>query len=50
MKKRLFFVKREVLATSITDAMRRKGRVYEVSEAAESQQPAEEKPMGINTT
>lgn len=42
--KKLYIVKREVLATSIKDAMRRRGKIYEVSEAAESLQPIEEKP------
>lgn len=32
MKKKLWLVKREVIATSITAAMRGKGRIYEIQE------------------
>lgn len=47
MKKKLYFVKREVMATSVRDAMRHQGKIYEIVEAAENLQPIEDKPMGL---
>ncbi len=41
MKKRLYFVKREVLATSISAAIHMKGTIYEIQMASEQSQPEE---------
>ena len=43
--KKMYLVKREVIATSVADALRRKGKVYEVTLAAPEYQPENEKPM-----
>ena len=44
-KKKLFFVKREVFATTIEQAMTGKGIVYEIQTADEKYQPKEEKTL-----
>lgn len=42
-KKKIYFVKREVLAFNIQEAMTAKGRIYEIHESA--QPPEEIKPI-----
>lgn len=44
MKKKLYFVKREVMASSLKGAMTARGSIYEILLARESDQPVEEKP------
>ncbi len=49
--KKLYYVKREVLANSITEAARKAGRIYEISLAAASEQPNKEtKVKGFTKT
>ena len=43
-KKKMYLVKREVIATSAEKAIRAKGVVYEVTLAEDKVQPPEEKP------
>ncbi len=43
MMKKLYIVKREVRANSIPEALKGKGKVYEVSLAGDKYQPTEEK-------
>ena len=43
MKKKMWIVKREVLATTIEKAIHAKGRVYGVEEADDKFQPEEKK-------
>ena len=43
--KKLYLVKREVYATSIEQALKQKGKVYEVSLAEDKFQPVVEKPI-----
>lgn len=45
MKKKLYFVKREVLATSIAKAIQGRGHIYEVTLAPANEQPVEQKPL-----
>jgi hypothetical protein len=49
MKKRLWIVKREVLATSLEKALKGKGRLYEITEADEKFQPEEKKKLGFKS-
>lgn len=46
--KKLWLVKREVLAESALAAMKEKGRVYSVEEAAKEYQPEEVKQLGFD--
>ena len=43
-KKKMYLVKREVIATSVERAIHTKGVVYEVTLAEDKVQPLEEKP------
>lgn len=52
MIEKLFLVKREVLARTIQEAMRKDGKIYSVEEASEKDQPQQEKKVDgfINKT
>lgn len=45
MKKKLYYVKREVLATPIEKAVSTKGHIYEITVAPLNEQPLEIKPL-----
>lgn len=44
-QKKMYLVKREVMATSMLKAMREKGKIYEIVELAEKDQPIQEKQI-----
>ena len=44
-KKKMYLVKYEVIASTVKEALRKKGQVYEVSLADEKNWPEENKPM-----
>lgn len=48
MQKKLYLVKREVLASSIEQALKSKGKVYEVSLADDSEIKKENKKIGFS--
>ncbi len=51
MKKKLYLVKREVLATSVAQALIARGEIYEVSLAADNLQPViKKKSLGFMKT
>lgn len=47
--KKLYLVKREVIATSIKKAMTNKGHIYEISLAEEKNWPQEKKQVGFRS-
>lgn len=47
MKKKMYLVKREVLATDIKKAMRAPGKIYSIELADERHQPTDNKPLGF---
>jgi hypothetical protein len=47
MIKKLFIVKKEVLATSISAAEKAKGKIFAIEEASEEFQPNNKKPIGF---
>ena len=47
MRKKLYLVKYEVIATSIERAIKTRGRIYEISEADEKMWPVEPKKVGF---
>ena len=46
-KKKLFLVKREVLARNIKEAITAKGVIYEIQTVDEKSQPVDEKKIGF---
>lgn len=47
MKKKMYLVKREVIASNIKDAMVKRGRIYCIELAEEKSQPEENKSVGF---
>lgn len=45
----MFLVKREVMATSIKNALTSRGLIYEVVEVAEDKQPVVSRPVGFKS-
>jgi len=47
MSKKMYIVKREVIASSVKEALTAKGHVYEITIAEDKYQPLTYKPIGF---